>query len=159
MRKNDLRATALRFALGALGVLGASACVIVIPVGKPGRGDPFQPPNGTEAQLNRNATHRLRLDCGDRQVFKTTWTAPENVQVEFQAVNLSPYNQVASASTRLKWTGPGRNADVPVLVGDADERDVKGSFTLTGDPGTHSLELTMADAPDCGPVNFTISFR
>jgi hypothetical protein len=168
MRKNDpatshasgraLSAVALRAAALGLVALGASACVIVIP--PPRRTDPFQPPTAQAKPIRRNATHRIRLECGQRQVFQTAWTGPEQVQIEYQGKNLSPRGQVHTASARLQWGGPGGRADVPVYVGDANQRDTKGTFGVTGDAGNHTLELSMADnRGECGPVNFTLTFR
>lgn len=164
MRKNDpatshasgraLSAVALRAAALGLFALGASACVIVVP--PPRKGDPFQPPTADSKQMKRGATHRIRLTCGDRQAFHATWDEPERVQAEYQAKNLS---NKGTANVRLEWSGPGPRASVPVSVGDSDQRDTQGSFTLTGDAGKHTLELSMDNKPDCAPVNFTLTFR
>jgi hypothetical protein len=164
MRKNDPTTSpgaipaAVRAAALALVALGASACVIVIP--PPKRGDPFQPPTADAKPIRRNATHRIRLECGQRQLFQTSWTGSGQVQVEYQAKNLSSRGQVHTASARLQWGGPGGRADVPVYVGDSNQRDTQGTFTLVGDAGNHTLELSMADNNgDCGPVNVTVTFR
>ena len=133
-------------------------CIIVIPPA-PRKGDPFQPPPNQPVALTKGDTHKIRMKCGERAVFRSPMMPMDQFVVDFNAVNLQPADQLETASMRLAWRGVGVNTDMPINVGDKSQRNAKGRLSVTGGAGKHELVIAMEKAPACGPVNLTLSFK
>lgn len=147
-----------RAATFGLVALALSGC-IVVRVPPPARNDPFQPPSASAITIAKGNTHRMRLDCGAQQVFKSPMAPIENLVIDYNAENLSPLKQVPSAPIRLTWRGPGAAMDVPFNVGTQSSRKAMGSITMNVSAGAHEFVVAMPNGPDCGPTNFKVVFR
>jgi len=144
----------------ALGLVAAatSGCIIVrIP--PPKKGDAFQPPPSSALAIKRGDTHKFRMTCGAKATFRSDIPNAAGLVVAFDGKNLSPADQQTTATMRMNWNGAGVAMDMPIGVGDKGSRTTKGSITLNGNAGRHEMSLSMDGAPDCGPVNLTLSFR
>lgn len=141
----------------ALAAIALSGCIVVIP--PPARNDPFQLPTAAPITIAKGSTHRMRLECGSQANFQSLMAPIENLEIEYNAENLSPVKQVPSAAVRLTWRGPGAAMDVPFNVGTGSSRDSMGSITVNGGAGAHNFTVAMPNGPDCGPVKLKIVFK
>lgn len=140
-------------------IAAASTGCIIVKVPPPKKGDPFQPPTSAALPIKRGDTHRFRMNCGATATFRSDVGNAERLVIEFKAENLSPKDQLETASVRLNWRGAGAAMDLPINVGNKADRSTGGSITVTGDPGRHEATLSMENGPGCGPVNFRIGFN
>lgn len=153
--------TILSIAKSTLGLSLVAAttmgCIIVIPPAK--KGDPFQPPSAQAENIKKGETHKIRLTCGQRVVFKSPMVPMDNLIVDFNAVNLQPASQLETAAMRMTWRGPGVSMDMPINAGDQSQRNTKGNITINGGAGQHEMTISMENKPACGPVNLTLAFK
>jgi hypothetical protein len=149
---------AKRAATFGLIAFALTGCIIVVP--PPARNDPFQAPSATAITIAKGNTHRMRLDCGAQQVFRSTLAPVEGLVIDYNAENLVPVKQNASAPIRLTWKGPaGAAFDIPFNVGSGNTRTAMGSVTMNGSAGNHEFVVAMPSGPDCSPVKFKVAFR
>ena len=99
------------------------------------------------------------MTCGAKAQFITPLGTVDQLVIDWNATNLSPESQVHSANMRAVWRGPAASMDMPIAVGDTNQRSSKGSVMVTGGNGQHTLNIAMENKPDCGPVNLTIAFK
>jgi hypothetical protein len=144
-------------ALGLVAV--ATTGCIVVKIAPPKKGDAFQPPPAAEVVIQKGATHKIRMNCGQTAKFGWDRNPVDNLVIDYKAVNLTPKDQLETAAMRIKWTGPGVTTDIPVHAGDSSGRATNGNLSITGPAGRHDMTFSMEGQPACGPVNLTLTFR